>query len=53
LQLLPATNTWPQKGKPNVEMPPEVVEKTKGRYTEVFERLTGTSLEDALKALGN
>jgi len=34
-------------------MPPEVVEKTKGRYTEVFERLTGTSLEDALKALGN
>ncbi|EGS18424.1 phosphoribosylaminoimidazole-succinocarboxamide synthase-like protein [Thermochaetoides thermophila DSM 1495] len=41
------------KGKPDVEMPSEVVEKTKGRYTEVFERLTGTSLEDALKALGN
>ncbi|KAL2130769.1 hypothetical protein VTI74DRAFT_5968 [Chaetomium olivicolor] len=39
------------KGKEGVEMPPEVVEKTKGRYTEVFELLTGTSLEDALKTL--
>ena len=32
-------------------MPPEVVEKTKGRYTEVFERLTGRSLEEAVKSL--
>ncbi|KAJ4288753.1 Bifunctional purine biosynthetic protein ade1 [Collariella sp. IMI 366227] len=37
--------------KEGVEMPPEVVEKTKGRYTEVFELLTGESLEQALKAL--
>ena len=34
-------------------MPPEVVEKTKGRYTEVFERLTGQSLEEAVKGLEN
>lgn len=33
-------------------MPPEVVEKTKGRYTEVFERLTGTALDAALKEIG-
>ncbi|KAL2754886.1 hypothetical protein ACRALDRAFT_2107260 [Sodiomyces alcalophilus JCM 7366] len=39
------------KGKEGVEMPPEVVEKTKGRYLEVYERLTGQSLEDALKKL--
>ncbi|SPQ23442.1 d2478cbd-a4ac-406d-88c9-e8db632f4db3 [Thermothielavioides terrestris] len=39
------------KGKPDVEMPPEVVEKTKARYTEVFERLTGNSLEEALSKL--
>lgn len=32
-------------------MPPEVVGKTKGRYLEVYERLTGQSLEAALKAL--
>ncbi|KAH6640163.1 hypothetical protein F5144DRAFT_639574 [Chaetomium tenue] len=38
------------KGKPDVEMPPEVVEKTKGRYTEVFKLMTGESLEDVLKA---
>ncbi len=30
-------------------MPAEVVKKTKARYTEVFERLTDNSLEDALK----
>jgi len=29
-------------------MPPEVVEKTKGRYTEVFKLMTGESLEEAL-----
>jgi phosphoribosylaminoimidazole-succinocarboxamide synthase len=40
-----------QKGKPDVEMPPEVVEKTKARYTEVFELLSGNSLADALKHL--
>ncbi|KAK7756800.1 Bifunctional purine biosynthetic protein ade1 [Diatrype stigma] len=39
------------KGKPDVEMPPEVVEKTKGRYMEVYELLTGKSLEEALKSL--
>ncbi|KAG7285717.1 hypothetical protein NEMBOFW57_008011 [Staphylotrichum longicolle] len=39
------------KGKDDVEMPAEVVEKTKARYTEVFERLTDNSLEDALKKL--
>ncbi len=32
-------------------MLPEVVEKTRARYVEVFERLTDTTLEDALKAL--
>lgn len=42
-----------QKGKPDVEMPTEVVEKTKARYTEVFERLTDNSLEDALRKLAN
>ena len=42
-----------QKGKPDVEMPAEVVEKTKARYTEVFERLTDNSLEDALKKVPN
>ncbi|KAI2614751.1 SAICAR synthetase [Hypoxylon fragiforme] len=39
------------KGKPDVQMPPEVVEKIKGRYLELFERLTGNTLEDALKGL--
>ncbi|KAL7622194.1 Bifunctional purine biosynthetic protein ade1 [Parahypoxylon ruwenzoriense] len=39
------------KGKPDVEMPPEVVEKTKGRYLEVYERLTGRTLEEALNSL--
>ncbi len=32
-------------------MPPEVVEKTKARYTDVFQRLTGESLEAALANL--
>lgn len=41
--------TTGQKGKEGAEMPAEVVEKTKGRYTEVFERLTGSTLEEALK----
>ncbi|KAK4148529.1 hypothetical protein C8A00DRAFT_38898 [Chaetomidium leptoderma] len=41
------------KGKEGVEMPPDVVESTKGRYTDVFERLTGNSLEEALKGLEN
>jgi hypothetical protein len=40
-----------QKGKLDVEMPPEVVEKTKGRYTEVFKLMTGENLEDVLKAI--
>lgn len=34
-------------------MPPEVVEKTKARYTDVFQRLTGVSLEAALNKLPN
>ena len=33
-------------------MPVEVVEKTKARYTEVFELLTGNNLEDSLKKMG-
>lgn len=33
-------------------MPAEVIEKTKARYTEVFELLAGTSLEDSLNKLG-
>lgn len=45
------TNPHAQKGKPDVEMPPEVVEKTKARYTEVYERLTGSTLEEGLKQL--
>lgn len=40
-----------QKGKPDVEMPPEVVEKTKARYTEVYERLTGSTLQEGLEGL--
>jgi phosphoribosylaminoimidazole-succinocarboxamide synthase len=32
-------------------MPPEVVEKTKGRYTEVFKLMTGNTLEEALQKL--
>lgn len=40
-----------QKGKPDVEMPHAVVEKTKGRYMEVYERLTGKTLEETLKSL--
>lgn len=34
-------------------MPPEVVEKTKARYTEVFERLTGSTLVEALNNVAN
>lgn len=40
-----------QKGKPDVEMPPEVVEKTRGRYLQVYERLTGNNLDETLKSL--
>jgi phosphoribosylaminoimidazole-succinocarboxamide synthase len=32
-------------------MPPEVVEKTRGRYVEVYELLTGQKLEEELKGL--
>lgn len=39
------------KGKPDVEMPPEVVQKTKDRYLEVYKLMTGQTLEEALKAL--
>ncbi|KXX82718.1 Phosphoribosylaminoimidazole-succinocarboxamide synthase [Madurella mycetomatis] len=39
------------KGKQDVEMPPEVVEKTKARYTEVYERLTGSTLQEGLEEL--
>ena len=49
LTFLVKANTK-QKGKPDVEMPHEVVEKTKARYTEVFKLMTGESLEDVLKA---
>jgi hypothetical protein len=32
-------------------VPAEVVEKTKTRYMEVYEQLTGKTLEEALKSL--
>ena len=35
----------------DVQIPPEVVEKTKARYMEVYKRLTGRTLEEALKSL--
>ncbi|KAI2605636.1 SAICAR synthase-like protein [Hypoxylon sp. NC1633] len=37
------------KGKPDVQMPPEVVEKVKARYLEVYRRLTGETLEEGLE----
>ncbi|RDW78419.1 hypothetical protein BP5796_06271 [Coleophoma crateriformis] len=39
------------KGKPDVQLPPEVVEKTKARYMEAYEKLTDRTLEEALKSL--
>lgn len=39
------------KGKQDVLIPPEVVDKTKGRYMEVFRLLTGKPLEEALESL--
>ncbi|CAK7244312.1 MAG: Bifunctional purine biosynthetic protein ade1 [Sporothrix thermara] len=36
------------KGKEGVTMPAEIVEQTSKRYTDVYERLTGQSLEAAL-----
>lgn len=40
-----------QKGKQDVEMTPEVAEKTRARYLEVYELLTGDKLEDVLAGL--
>ncbi|CAK7231758.1 Bifunctional purine biosynthetic protein ade1 [Sporothrix curviconia] len=40
------------KGKEGVTMPPDIVEQTSKRYTDVYERLTGQSLEAALAKLG-
>ena len=37
------------KGKEGVEMPREVVDKTREKYLEAFEILTGKSLDDALR----
>lgn len=34
-------------------MPPEVVEKTRARYAEVFKLMVGESFEEALKKVGN
>jgi len=39
------------KGKLDVQIPPEVVEKTRARYMEVYRRLTGRTLEEALRSL--
>jgi phosphoribosylaminoimidazole-succinocarboxamide synthase len=39
------------KGKLDIQIPPEVVEKTKARYMEVYNRLMGRTLEEALKSL--
>ncbi|CAK7232575.1 Bifunctional purine biosynthetic protein ade1 [Sporothrix bragantina] len=36
------------KGKEGVKMPADIVEQTSKRYTDVYERLTGQTLEDAL-----
>ncbi|KAL7816796.1 SAICAR synthase-like protein [Trichoderma aethiopicum] len=41
------------KGKPNVELPASVVDETAAKYRDVFQRLTGKSLEQALAALEN
>ncbi|ORY67606.1 phosphoribosylaminoimidazole-succinocarboxamide synthase-like protein [Pseudomassariella vexata] len=38
------------KGVPDVEVPEEVVRATSERYKDVYQRLTGKSLEEALKA---
>jgi phosphoribosylaminoimidazole-succinocarboxamide synthase len=40
-----------QKGKQDVEMTPEVVEKTRDRYLEVYKLLTGTSMVETLKSV--
>ena len=34
---------------PGPELPPDVVEQTRGRYVEAYERLTGSSFEDYLR----
>jgi phosphoribosylaminoimidazole-succinocarboxamide synthase len=39
------------KGKLDLQIPPEVVEKTRERYMEVYKRLTGRTLEESLKSL--
>ncbi|KAH7324321.1 hypothetical protein B0I35DRAFT_348778 [Stachybotrys elegans] len=39
------------KGKQDVEMTPEVVEKTRDRYLEVYKLLTGTTMEETLKSI--
>ncbi|KAI0021342.1 SAICAR synthetase [Xylariomycetidae sp. FL0641] len=38
------------KGKPGVVVPDDILQATSDRYREVFQRLTGKTLEDALKA---
>ncbi|EHK24809.1 uncharacterized protein TRIVIDRAFT_72060 [Trichoderma virens Gv29-8] len=41
------------KGKPNVELPEAVVNETAQKYKDVFEKLTGKTLDQALAALEN
>ncbi|RFU76889.1 phosphoribosylaminoimidazole-succinocarboxamide synthase [Trichoderma arundinaceum] len=41
------------KGKPDVELPEAVVEETAKKYQDVFERLTGKTLDQALASLEN
>ncbi|KAK3190917.1 Bifunctional purine biosynthetic protein ade1 [Lecanicillium sp. MT-2017a] len=39
------------KGKPNVELPEEVVKETTNKYREVFEKLTGQTIDQAMAKL--
>lgn len=41
------------KGKPDVELPEAVVKETAAKYQDVFEKLTGKTLDQALAALDN
>jgi phosphoribosylaminoimidazole-succinocarboxamide synthase len=48
--LTSAASGWDRRGDaPPPELPADVVERTQARYLEVFERLTGAALGDALR----
>ena len=44
-----STSGW-DKREPGPELPPEVVEQTRARYIEAYERLTGSSFDSYLRA---